>query len=161
MTVADNCEVSAVACGPSFWTSLTSLLACPVEIVMSEFDIFVSSKSIATLDHMKSLKYITLDGNTGHFDEVIDLAGSEGFGDNIKPQLICSSCSFTDQMLAQLAVLRNLLVNEVYLLPKRLDEKMATLHLPLLVQCSPDARAGKCMVHKLMNAMSSFCGVPG
>ena len=128
---------------------------------MSEIDIFVSSMSIATLDHMKSLKNITLDGNTGYFDEEIDLAGSESIGDNIKPQLIFSSCSFTDQMLAQLAVLRNLSVNEVYLLPKRLDEKMARLHLPLLVQCSPHARAGKCMVHKLVDAMSSFCGVPG
>ena len=70
-------------------------------------------------------------------------------------------CSFTDQMLAQLAVLRNLLVNEVYLLPKGPDEKMARLHLPLHVQCSPDAQAGKCMVHKLMDARCSFCGVPG
>ena len=42
---------------------------------MSEIDIFVSSMSIATLDHMKSLMNITLDGNTGHFDEEIDLAG--------------------------------------------------------------------------------------
>ena len=42
---------------------------------MSEFDIFVSSMSIITLDHMKSLKNSTLDGNTGHFDNVIDLAG--------------------------------------------------------------------------------------
>ena len=42
---------------------------------MSEIDIFVSSISIDTLDHMKSLKNITLDGNTGHFDEEIDLAG--------------------------------------------------------------------------------------
>ena len=50
-----------------------------------------------------NLKSNTLDGNTGHFDEEIDLAGSEGFGD-IKPQLIFSSCSFADQMLAQLAV---------------------------------------------------------
>ena len=41
---------------------------------------FVSSMSIFTLDQMKSLKNITLDGNTGHFDNVIDLAGSEGFG---------------------------------------------------------------------------------
>ena len=70
-------------------------------------------------------------------------------------------CSFTDQMLAQLAVLRNLLVNEVYLLPERLDEKIARLHLLVLVRCSHDARAGKCMVHKLMDARSSFCGVPG
>ena len=36
-------------------------------------------------------------------------------------------CSFTDQMLAQLAVLRNLLVNEVYLLPKRKWRDSASL----------------------------------
>ena len=39
---------------------------------MSEIDIFISSMSINTLDHMKSLKNITLDGNTGHFDEEVD-----------------------------------------------------------------------------------------
>ena len=104
MTVADNCEVSAVACGPSFWTSLTSLLACPVEIVMSEFDIFVSSKSIATLDHMKSLKYITLDGNTGHFDEEIDLAGSDT--EQHQASIPCSSCSFTKVLHAVLRIFR-------------------------------------------------------
>ena len=70
-------------------------------------------------------------------------------------------CSFTDQMLEQLAVLRNLLVNEVYLLPKRFDEKMARFQLSVLVQCLADARAGKCVVHKLMDARCSFCGVPG
>ena len=62
-----------------------------VGFIMSVINIFVSSLSIITLDHMKSLKNITLDGNTGHFDEEIDLAGSESFGDNIQPQLIFSS----------------------------------------------------------------------
>ena len=59
---------------------------------MSEFDIFVSSLSIFTLDHMKNLKINTLDGNTRHFDNELDLAGSEGFEgtqvDHIKPQKI-------------------------------------------------------------------------
>jgi len=47
------------------------------------------------------------------------------------------SCSFTNQVLAQLDLLRNwketkTYKNEVYLLPKALDEKVATLHLPSL-----------------------------
>ena len=65
---------------PSGWALQACSEGLQVEIVMSEFDIFVSSMGIITLDHMKSLKNITLDGNTGHFDEEIDLAGSEGFG---------------------------------------------------------------------------------
>ena len=55
-----------------------ALQACcesdPVEIVMSDFDIFVSSLNIFTLDHMKNLENTTFDGNTGHFHEEIDLA---------------------------------------------------------------------------------------
>merc|ERR1712070_763043 len=47
------------------------------------------------------------------------------------------SCSFTNQTLAQLDLLRNSNVtkaykNDVYLLPKDLDEKVARLHLPAL-----------------------------
>jgi len=47
------------------------------------------------------------------------------------------SCSFTNQVLAQLDLLRNwketkAYKNEVYLLPKELDEKVAKLHLPAL-----------------------------
>ena len=61
-------------CGP-----FCALQACcegvQVEIVMSEIDIFVSSMSAITLDHMKKLKNNTLVGNTGHFDNEIDLAG--------------------------------------------------------------------------------------
>jgi len=47
------------------------------------------------------------------------------------------SCSFSNQTLAQLDILRNwkgakAYKNEVYLLPKELDEKVARLHLPAL-----------------------------
>merc|ERR1739848_778658 len=50
------------------------------------------------------------------------------------------SCSFTNQTLAQLDLLRNWkeqdaskkYKNDVYLLPKELDEKVAKLHLPPL-----------------------------
>jgi len=47
------------------------------------------------------------------------------------------SCSFTNQVLAQLDLLKNwketkAYKNDVYLLPKSLDEKVASLHLPAL-----------------------------
>merc|ERR1712061_477368 len=47
------------------------------------------------------------------------------------------SCSFTNQVLAQIDLLKNWkenkgYKNEVYLLPKNLDEKVASLHLPAL-----------------------------
>jgi len=47
------------------------------------------------------------------------------------------SCSFTNQVLAQLDLLKNVkenkgYKNDVYLLPKELDEKVALLHLPFL-----------------------------
>merc|ERR1712233_155973 len=47
------------------------------------------------------------------------------------------SCSFTNQVLAQLDLLKNwkenkAYKNDVYLLPKDLDEKVASLHLPAL-----------------------------
>merc|ERR1711939_373796 len=48
-----------------------------------------------------------------------------------------TSCSFTNQVLAQLDILENWkkgkgYKNDVYLLPKALDEKVARLHLPAL-----------------------------
>merc|ERR1711860_246482 len=47
------------------------------------------------------------------------------------------SCSFTNQVLGQLDLLKNwketkAYKNDVYLLPKALDEKVASLHLPAL-----------------------------
>ena len=53
---------------------------------MSEIDIFVSSTGVITFDHMRKLNDITLVGNTEHFDNEIDFAGSEGL--DIKPQKI-------------------------------------------------------------------------
>ena len=60
---------------------------------------FVSSTSIITFDHMKKLKNNTFVGNTAHFDNEINLAGSEGFqghgrSDHIKPQklVLVSPC---------------------------------------------------------------------
>ena len=53
---------------------------------MSEIDIFISSTSFITLDHKKLLKNSTFVGNTGHFDNEVDFAGSEGL--DIKPQKI-------------------------------------------------------------------------
>ena len=50
-----------------------------VETVMSEIDVFVSSTGVITLDHMRKLNDITLVGNTEHFDNEIDLVGSEDF----------------------------------------------------------------------------------
>ena len=59
---------------------------------MSEIDIFVSPTGIITLDHLKNVKYNTFVGNTGHFDNEVDLACSEGLDgtelDHIKPQKI-------------------------------------------------------------------------
>ena len=50
---------------------------------MSEIDIFIFSTSFITLDHKKLLKNSTFVGNTGHFDNEVDFAGSEGL--DIKP----------------------------------------------------------------------------
>ena len=62
---------------------------------MSEIDIFVSPTSLFTLDHKKKLKKTTFVGNTGHFDDEFDFAGTKGFEgtevDHIKPQKSFSS----------------------------------------------------------------------
>ena len=107
---------------------------------MSEIDIFVYSTSIITLDHMKSLENSTLDGNTGHFDTVIDLVGSEGFGDNIKPSIRA-------------------------VLPVRWCSSLCNQTRKLIARRESDAVISlwwhEGVVHKLVDAMSSFCGVPG
>merc|ERR1712100_790319 len=145
-----------------------------MEDVVGEVDIFISSTGnfkIIALDHMKNMKNNAIVGNTGHFDNEIDMAGLEGMEgikvENIKPQvdrfvfpdghgvivlasgrllnLGCAtghpsfvmSCSLTNQVLAQLDLLKNWKENKgyknhVYLLPKELDEKVASLHLPAL-----------------------------
>merc|ERR1712108_69177 len=55
------------------------------------------------------------------------------------------SCSFTNQVLGQLDLLKNwketkAYKNDVFLLPKALDEKVASLHLPALAPSSRSSR---------------------
>merc|ERR1712050_736809 len=62
---------------------------------------------------------------------LLNLGGATGH-----PSFVMS-CSFTNQVLAQLDLLKNwketkAYKNDVYLLPKELDEKVARLHLPAL-----------------------------
>ena len=100
-------------------------------------------------------------GNTGHFDDEIDLAGSEGSEgtkiDNIKPQvssrLLHRSRCDRRRLQADCSILgcasghhsflfscpftnqrkRTLICwNDVYLLPVQVDEKVTTLHLAAL-----------------------------
>ena len=83
--------------------ALLGLLAFDVYLldvffVMSEIDIFVSSAgnfNFSTVDHVKKLTNNTFVGNTGHFDNDIDFAGSEGLEgmkvDIFKPKKILSS----------------------------------------------------------------------
>merc|ERR1712121_113223 len=66
------------------------------------------------------------------------------------------SCSFTNQVLAQLDLLKNwketkAYKNDVYLLPKDLDEKVASLHLPAL----------GAELTKLTKAQADYIGVKG
>ena len=44
---------------------------------MSEIVFFVSSTGVIALEHMKKLNEITFVGNIGHFDNEIDVPGSE------------------------------------------------------------------------------------
>ena len=52
-------------------------MAPGIKSVVSELDIFISSAGIA-LDHMNKLKNNAFVGYTGHFDNAINLVGSEG-----------------------------------------------------------------------------------
>merc|ERR1712187_299086 len=116
---------------------------------------------IITLEHMKKMKNNAIVGNIGHFDNEIEMEKLEKFPgikvENIKPQVdrfvfpdghgiivrasghpsFVMSCSFANQVLGQLDLLANWkenkgYKNDVYLLPKNLDEKVASLHLPAL-----------------------------
>ena len=107
---------------------------------MSEIDILVHSISIITLDHMKSLENSTLDGNPGHFDNVIDLVGSE----ETTSSLNCSNRA---------------------VLPGRWCSSLCNQTRKLITRRESDAVISlwwhEGVVHKLVDAMSSSCGVPG
>merc|ERR1712193_452003 len=76
-----------------------------LEEVVGEADIFITTTGnfkIITLDSMKKMKNNAIVGNIGHFDNEIEMTALKGYK------------------------------NDVYLLPKELDEKVARLHLPAL-----------------------------
>merc|ERR1712037_857452 len=125
-----------------------------LESVVDEIDIFTTTTGnfkIITLEHMKKMKNNAIVGNIGHFDNEIEMAELEKFPGIIvlasgrllnlgcatgHPSFVMS-CSFTNQVLGQLDLFANWkqnkgYKNEVYLLPKNLDEKVASLHLPAL-----------------------------
>src|SRR5690606_37155603 len=142
-----------------------------VEQAIGEADIVITStgnKDIITLDHMRAMKDQAILGNTGHFDNEIDMAGLERSGAtklNIKPQVdlwtfgdsgksiivlsegrllnlgnatghpsFVMSNSFSNQVIAQIELWTKPeeYDNEVYLLPKVLDEKVARIHVEAL-----------------------------
>jgi adenosylhomocysteinase len=120
-------------------------------------DIFVTATGnadVITVDHMRAMKDRAIVCNIGHFDNEIQVGGLKNLKwNNIKPQvdeiefpdghkillLACAtghpsfvmSASFTNQMLAQIELWTNKgkYENQVYVLPKHLDEKVALLHL--------------------------------
>merc|ERR1712014_36814 len=113
-------------------------------------------------EHMSKMKNNAIVGNIGHFDNEIDMAGLENFPgikvENIKPQV--DRFVFPDghgvMVLAQLDLLKNwketkAYKNDVYLLPKALDEKVASLHLPAL----------GAELTKLTKAQADYIGVKG
>merc|ERR1712153_272210 len=103
--------------------------------VVGEIDIFTTTTGnfkIITLEHMKKMKNNAIVGNIGHFDNEIEM---ENLGCATGHPSFVMSCSFTNQVLAQIDLLtakEKGYKNNVYLLPKELDEKVARLHLPAL-----------------------------
>src|SRR6185369_2326110 len=133
-----------------------------LEDVVASADVFITctgNYGIITTEHMAQMKDKAIVGNIGHFDNEIDMAGlakRKGINRiNIKPQydewvlpdgrllnLGCAtghpsfvmSASFTNQVLAQLELWQGgeKYEKQVYMLPKRLDEEVARLHLEKL-----------------------------
>ena len=139
-----------------------------LEEAAPEADIIITTtgnKDVVTVDHMRSLKDMTIVGNIGHFDNEIQVAALKNFNwTNIKPQVdmiefpdgkrmillsegrllnlgnatghpsFVMSASFTNQVLAQIELYAkgDQYTNEVHVLPKHLDEKVARLHLDKL-----------------------------
>src|SRR6056300_1219782 len=100
------------------------------------------NKDIVTADHMRNMKDRAILCNIGHFVNEIELPSgkriillAEGRLVNLgcatgHPSFVMSA-SFTNQVIAQIELWNNHknYENKVYVLPKHLDEKVATLHL--------------------------------
>jgi adenosylhomocysteinase len=95
-------------------------------------DIFVSATGnyhVITHDHMAAMKHQAIVCNIGHFDNEIDVLVNLGCATG-HPSFVMSN-SFTNQVLAQMElwIRGDEYENQVYVLPKHLDEKVARLHL--------------------------------
>merc|ERR1712146_634151 len=112
----------------------------PLESVVGEIDIFTTTTgnfNIIRLEHMQKMKNNAIVGNMGHGVIVLAAGRLLNLGCATGHPSFVMSCSFTNQVLGQLDLLRNTkenggYKNDVYLLPKALDEKVANLHLPAL-----------------------------
>merc|ERR1711972_1097402 len=124
--------------------------------VAGEADIFITTTGnfkIITLENMKPQvgRFVFPDGHG-----IIMLASGRlcNLGCATGHPSFVMSCSFTNQVLGQLDLLKNWkenkgYKNEVYLLPKELDEKVANLHLPFL----------GAQLTKLTKAQADYIGV--
>src|ERR1019366_8438907 len=128
-----------------------------MEDVVATGDIFVTATgcfNVLTADQMRRMKDKAIVGNIGHFDNEIDIAGLAKIPGITKTEIkgqvhewtfpadsaggprsiIVMSNSFTNQTMAQIELWTKPgdYKNEVYVLPKHLDEKVARLHLDAL-----------------------------
>ena len=132
------------------------------EEIVDEIGIFFSTTAIfnlITIDHMIKMKNNAIVGNTGHFDNEIDMAGLEDFAgikvENIRQQvdrfafleghgiivlasdqLLNLGCATGHPSLVMSCSFTNQVTNayknDVYLLPKDLVEEIARPRLPAL-----------------------------
>ena len=138
-----------------------------MEDAVKRADIFCTATGnadVITVDHMREMKNMAIVCNIGHFDSEIQIGGLNNMKwVEIKPQvdevefpdgkkLIVMSTSFTNQVLAQIELWtnRSAYQNDVYVLPKHLDEKVAALHLEKL----------GVKLTKLTKAQADYIGVP-
>ena len=125
-----------------------------LEDVVATADIFITTtgcRDIIRREHLDAMKHQAIVANIGHFDLEIDVSSvfsdpeikrvtilAEGRLMNLgcatgHPSFVMSA-SFTNQVMAQIELFNNAKDYEkkVYVLPKRLDEKVARLHLDKL-----------------------------
>ena len=143
-------------------------------------DIFCTAtgnEDVITAEHMKAMKNMAIVCNIGHFDSEIQISALDNYdwkkikeGTDRKSLLVLAkgrlvnlgcgtghpsfvmSASFTNQTLAQIELYTNpeQYENDVYVLPKHLDEKVAALHLEKL----------GVMLTQLSNKQADYIGVP-
>merc|ERR1711861_54621 len=110
-----------------------------LESVVGEMDIFVTTTGNFNIIRLENIKpqVDRFEFPDGHGIIVLASGRLLNLGCATGHPSFVMSCSFTNQTLAQLDLLKNwketkAYKNDVYLLPKLLDEKVAKLHLPAL-----------------------------